>query len=318
MAGGGGGGTTSSGGSSGGGAAGPGTGFTAAGPASGGIGASGADGGGGGGGGYYGGGGGANANLGGGGGGGGGSDFCAASVSACAASSAPSNSQPQVTLTYTVASAPTPAPPGIWLPLPANGATFTLDQAVNSYFLCADGKGGPGLTSCVDQNGRTAGAPIDTSTLGTHTFTVTATSADGQTTSTTSTYIVIPLPTVSNVKKRHGIVTFDISLPAGGAVDAMATTSFRSFALAPGTRSARLRRFGLAADTLTPALGTIVYGRADITAKAGMVPVIVKQSQAGKLLLRDHRRATIQLVVDYTGTNGVPQTVATIALTITR
>lgn len=215
------------------------------------------------------------------------------------------------TVTYNVA-----APPGIWLPLPANGATFTQNQAVNSYFLCADGKGGPGLRSCVDENGHAAGAAIDTSTLGTHTFTVTATSADGQITSTTSSYTIIPEPTVSDVKSRRGIVTFNIALPAAGTVDAMVTTSFRSFALAADARSARFRRATFAADS--PAPGTIVYGRADIHSQARTVAVAVAQSQAGKLLLRDHRRATVELFVDYTGTNGLPQTVAAVPLTITR
>jgi hypothetical protein len=217
------------------------------------------------------------------------------------------------TVTYNVA-----APPVIWLPLPANGATFTQNQAVNSYFLCADGKGGPGLPSCVDQNGRAAGAPIDTSTLGAHTFTVTSTSADGQITSATTTYTIVPVPPVSKVKSRHGITTFTIALPAAGTVDAMVTTSFRSFALAADARSASLRHATLTAGALEPALGTIVYGRADAHAHAGTIAVTVTQSQAGKLLLRDHRRATVELFVAYTGTDGLPETVATVPLTVTR
>jgi hypothetical protein len=215
------------------------------------------------------------------------------------------------TVTYKVAAAPV-----VWLPLPASGATFTVNQAVNSYFLCADGKGGPGLASCVDQNGRQAGAPIDTSTVGTHTFTITATSGDGQTASTTSTYTVVPLPTVSNVKARHGVVSFDINLSAPGTVDAMAAASFNSFAL-----SADIRRRARAAspDTLQPARGTFVYGRAEVIAgQAGKVSVVVTQSQVGKLLLRDHRGTTVQLVIAYTGTNGVPQTVTTSVLRVNR
>jgi hypothetical protein len=126
------------------------------------------------------------------------------------------------------------------------------------------------------------------------------------------------VPTVSNVKSRHGIVTFNIDLPAAGTVDAMVSTNFRSYALAADARSASFGHAGLAADALAPAVGTIVYGRADIHAPAGTVAVTVKQSQAGKLLLRDHRRATVQLFVDYTGTGGLPQTVATVTLTVRR
>ncbi|HUE28854.1 MAG TPA: hypothetical protein VMP89_18920, partial [Solirubrobacteraceae bacterium] len=219
------------------------------------------------------------------------------------------------TVTYKVA-----APPVIWLPLPANGATFTINQAVDSYFLCADGNGGPGLNSCVDQNGRQRGAAIDTSTLGTHTFTVTATSADGTTASTTSTYTVIPLPTVSNVKQRHGVITFNVSLAAPGTIDAMASASFRSFALAADiAHRARAASASSSVSPLQPPRGSYVYARADVGAShAGTVPVTVTQSQVGKLLLRDHRGTTVQLLVDYTGTSGLPQTVATVVLRVTR
>jgi hypothetical protein len=204
------------------------------------------------------------------------------------------------TVTYTVA-----APPAIWLPLPQNGAVYTLGQSVDSFFLCADGAGGPGLASCADQGGHASGAPIDTSTLGAHKFTVTATSVDGQTATATATYTIVSLPTVSHVKARHGVVTFDIALPAPGSVDAINTATFRSFALA--------------ADAGQPPQGSFVFGRAHVVARhAGTILVTVKLTPAGKLLLRDHRRARLQLVVAYTGNAGVAQTVKTQALRVTR
>jgi hypothetical protein len=204
------------------------------------------------------------------------------------------------TVTYNVAGAP-----AIWLPQPQNGAVYTLGQAASSYFLCADGSGGPGLASCVDQSGHAAGGPIDTSAVGTHTFTVTATSADGLTTSVSNTYTVIPRPTVSNVKARHGVVTFNIGLAAPGNVDAVDTTTFRSFALA--------------ADGLQPPLGSFVFGRADVVStQAGTMLVTVKLTAVGKLLLRDHRRATLQLVVNYTGSAGVAQTILIQTVRVTR
>jgi hypothetical protein len=199
------------------------------------------------------------------------------------------------TVTYNVA-----APPAIWLPLPANHATFIRKQVVKSYFLCADGKGGRGLTSCLDENGRTAGALIDTSTMGRHRFTVIATSADGQVTSSTSTYVVVRGPTVSKVTPLHGFVTFNIALPAGGAVDAIARASSKSF----------MRK---------PPRGSIVYGRSDIIAsKSGTVPMIVVPDRAGSLLLRRWGRATMQLVIEYTASGGVPETVAVLTLKLTR
>jgi hypothetical protein len=77
---------------------------------------------------------------------------------------------------------------------PAAGATYTVGQAVDSSLGCSDGAGGPGITSCVDRSGRPAGAAIDTSSVGSHAFTVTATSGDGQTQSASSTYTVMPAP----------------------------------------------------------------------------------------------------------------------------
>jgi hypothetical protein len=266
-------------------------------------------GGGGGGAGYQGGnGGGGGTGLAGGSGGGGGSNYCDSSlVSGCQISTAGTTAG--VVITYAVVSPPTPptgaSPPLIWLPIPQDGAVYTLGQQISSYFLCGDGAGGAGLTACMDQNGRSSGNAVDTSTLGAHNFTVTARSADGRITTVTSTYEVVPRPTMSNVKARHGIVTFSVAVPAGGAIDAVETTSFRSFALG--------------ADARRPATGSIVYGRVRVVAShPGTTPVVVTLSQAGRLLFRDHRRATIRLVVYYTGSAGLPQAVAEMSLRVRR
>jgi hypothetical protein len=87
-----------------------------------------------------------------------------------------------------------PLAPVASITTPAGGATYTVGQAVDSSFSCTEGAGGPGLASCLDQSGRPSGAAIDTSTLGSHTFTVTATSGDGQPQSASSTYTVVPAP----------------------------------------------------------------------------------------------------------------------------
>ena len=71
---------------------------------------------------------------------------------------------------------------------PADGATFTQHEVVNAAYTCADA-GGSDLVSC---EGTVAdGAPIDTSTVGTKTFTVTATDAAGNVRTTTRTYTVV-------------------------------------------------------------------------------------------------------------------------------
>jgi hypothetical protein len=73
------------------------------------------------------------------------------------------------------------APPSASIATPVDKATYTQGQAVTTSFTCTEGPGGPGIASCVDQNGRPSGAPLDTIATGQHTFTVTATSKDGLT-----------------------------------------------------------------------------------------------------------------------------------------
>ena len=102
------------------------------------------------------------------------------------------------------------ANPAVSVTSPANGAVYAVGKSVSSNFICSEGVGGPGISTCVNQNNETSGQPVDTSTVGVHTFTVTATSDDGQTgTQSTVSYTVAGGPSAS------------ISLAASGGVYAV-------------------------------------------------------------------------------------------------
>ena len=88
----------------------------------------------------------------------------------------------------------TAPPPSISISTPANGAVFTQHQAVNAAYACT----APSATTITSCAGTTAvGAPIDTSTLGAHSFTVNTEDSDGVTATQTVTYsVVAPMPPI--------------------------------------------------------------------------------------------------------------------------
>lgn len=82
--------------------------------------------------------------------------------------------------------------PSASIAVPSGGAVYTLGQSVTESFSCAEGLGGLGIQSCVDQDGNAAGAAVDTGSDGTHKLTITATSKDGQIGTARVTYVVEP------------------------------------------------------------------------------------------------------------------------------
>jgi hypothetical protein len=101
-------------------------------------------------------------------------------------------------ITYTVSGPP------IVVSIFPSGGFFAPNQPVTATFQCLDNAGGPGIASCLDSNGSASPGTLDTTTLGTHIYSVTATSLDGQTGTSAITYTVADPPTATITSPAAG------------------------------------------------------------------------------------------------------------------
>ena len=102
------------------------------------------------------------------------------------------------------------APPTASLAAPVDGATYTQGQMVGTSFACTEGAGGPGIASCIDQDGRPSGSSLDTAVVGRHTFTVTATSKDGLISRASVAYMVVApkTPKVPRPPRPRALISY--------------------------------------------------------------------------------------------------------------
>jgi len=160
--------------------------------------------------------------------------------------------------------------PSVAISSPANGAAFVRGQQVQTTFACSDGTGGPGIESCRDSNG--ASGPhgtLNTSTAGTHSYTVTATSIDGAQKTASVTYSVMTV-SIDSWRARYGAGRTKIKLtcsgPSGRTCRGSLTLTARM--LVPAARVGHGRR------GQRRLAETVVLGRARYSLRAGWTALV--------------------------------------------
>jgi IPT/TIG domain len=121
-------------------------------------------------------------------------------------------------------------PPAIVVVSPADGATYAQGQAVTAVYSCT-APAGTSVTSCAGPVAN--GAPIDTSTLGLHMFTVNAVDGDGgpATKSVSYTVVAAGTPIVSGVSETAKTWRENNALPHISAKNKVPVGTTFSFAL---------------------------------------------------------------------------------------
>ena len=189
---------------------------------------------------------------------------------------------------------------------PANGEQFTPGQIVDASYSCQDPAGGMGIASCAGPVA--SGSPVDTSTPGTHSFTVTATDVNGLTAATTSTYTVrgvSAVPTMAQVKAalrsvlkprgkaakigrllKHGGYSFSFTAPSAGRL------VIRWYLVRKGAHVATAKKPVLVASA------SVVFQ------KAGKATIKVSLTGKGRKLLKHAKRIKLIAKATFTPAGG--------------
>jgi trimeric autotransporter adhesin len=226
-----------------------------------------------------------------------------------------------------------PAAPSVSIVAPASGASYTQNTTVDASYSCADGAAGTGLSSCVGTDAN--GAAIDTSTVGTHSFTVTATSSDGESTPVTARYTVAaptvttPAPTTtpapSTPAAPGATLTRAPSLSAATATLTIACHGQEGQNCTGTISATSLEKFAANGKKLVAVAAeahkrarskAVVVGRGSFTISAGQTKAIkFKLNSTGNQLLKRFKRLPAKLVMTLTAAGAAPKTIATRTVT---
>ena len=106
--------------------------------------------------------------------------------------------------------------PTITIASPLDVGTYGLNVVANANYSCNDGVNGTGFATCTGPVA--SGAPIDTTSLGVHSFTVNSSDVKGNTSVKTVTYTVVDLPTITaqptwTTEGSPAVFTLNLSKP---------------------------------------------------------------------------------------------------------
>lgn len=179
-------------------------------------------------------------------------------------------------------------PPAVTIGTPANGSTFTQRQAAPVSYSCT-APAGATITTCAGPVA--TGAPIDTATLGQHSFTVNAVDSDGIAATQTDTYTVVAAPMRTTLRPSITGLRQSASMwREGGKLAQLASRHQRqigtTFSFALNERATVTLAF------MKHAPGRTIHGRcANQNARNTHAPRCTRSITAGALSLTGHAGA---------------------------